>query len=116
MSHTGVNIGEVLKEAVSEWGLDRHDTRKISLTTDNASNMDIAAHTAELSPHIGCFAHTINLACQRGLKVNSMSRLMGRIRKIVSFFHRSTTATAALKRNKKDSSYIRAQTDPGCTD
>lgn len=65
--------------------------------TDNASNMEIAAKTADLHPQIGCFAHTDNSACQRGLTVSALGRLLGRIRKVVSFFHRSTTATAVLK-------------------
>ncbi|XP_056022020.1 E3 SUMO-protein ligase ZBED1-like [Ostrea edulis] len=95
VSHTGVNIGQVLREAVREWGLPTETD--IPLVTDNASNMDIAAKTADLQPHIGCFAHTVNLACQRGLKVPALGRLLGRIRKVVCFFHRSSTATAVLK-------------------
>ena len=85
----------MLKESVTEWELPFK--KGIPIVTDNASNMDIAASTAELEPHVGCFAHTINLACQRGLKVPALSRLLGRIRKVVGFFHRSTTAAAVLK-------------------
>lgn len=95
VSHTGVNIGNVLKEALTEWKLPTE--HEVALVTDNASNMEIAAKTADLQPHIGCFAHTVNLACQRGLKVSALGRLLGRIRKVVSYFHRSTTATAVLK-------------------
>lgn len=95
VSHTGVNIGNVLKEALTEWKLPTE--HEVALVTDNASNMEIAAKTADLHPHIGCFAHTVNLACQRGLKVSALGRLLGRIRKVVSYFHRSTTATAVLK-------------------
>lgn len=95
VSHTGVNIGNVLKEALTEWKLPTE--HEVALVTDNASNMEIAAKTADLHPHIGCFAHTVNLACQRGLTVFALDRLLGRIRKVVSFFHRSTTATAVLK-------------------
>jgi hypothetical protein len=94
-----VNIGQVLLEAVREWSLPT--TNDIALVTDNASNMDLAAKTADLHPHIGCFAHTVNLACQRGLKVPALCRLLGRIRKVVSFFHRSSTATAVLKEKQQ---------------
>lgn len=95
ISHTGVNKGNVLKEALTEWKLPTE--HEIALETDNASNMEISAKTADLHPPKGCFAHTVNLACQRGLKISALGRLPGRIRKVVSFFHRSTTATAVLK-------------------
>ena len=74
VSHTGVNIGHVLQEAVTEWKLPTEN--EIVLVTDNASNMDIAAKTADLHPHIGCFAHIVNLACQRGLEVSALGRLI----------------------------------------
>ena len=57
VSHTEVNIGHVLQEIVTEWKLPTEN--EIELVTDNASNMDIAAKTADLHPHIGCFAHTV---------------------------------------------------------
>lgn len=77
VSHPGLNIGNVLKESITEWKLPtKHE---IGLVTDHASNMEISAKTADLHPHIGCFAHTVNLACQRGLKVSALGRLLGRI-------------------------------------
>ncbi|XP_077384385.1 E3 SUMO-protein ligase ZBED1-like [Festucalex cinctus] len=95
-SHTSDNLAEVLKEAVQEWKLDRQDTT-IPVTTDNAKNIVNASNSAGLSPHIGCFAHTVNLASQKGLGVNQISRLLGKVRRVVTFFHKSTTAAAALK-------------------
>ncbi|KAL3871015.1 hypothetical protein ACJMK2_039185 [Sinanodonta woodiana] len=59
--------------------------------------MSVAIQEEKFTPHIKCFAHNINLATQRGLQVHQMSRLLGRIRHIVSFFHRSTTAATLLK-------------------
>ncbi|XP_057186792.1 E3 SUMO-protein ligase ZBED1-like [Triplophysa rosa] len=94
-THTGANIAEVLKSAVNEWGLQRAN-RGISVVMDNARNMDVAVREAGLDPHVRCFAHTLNLASQAGLNVPRVSRLLGRIRRIVAFFHRSSTATAAL--------------------
>ena len=41
-------------------------------------------------PQIACFAHTLNLASQKDMAVNQVSRLLGKIRRAVSFFHRST--------------------------
>lgn len=63
--------------------------------------MRVAVKEAELSPHIRCFAHTLNLASQAGLKVNAVSRLLGRVRRVASFFHRSSTATAVLTTKQK---------------
>ncbi|XP_048859191.1 E3 SUMO-protein ligase ZBED1-like [Brienomyrus brachyistius] len=99
-SHTGANIAEVLKSAVNEWELDKISTN-IAAVTDNASNMRVAVNEAKLSPHIRCFAHTLNLASQAGLKVNAVSRLLGRVRRVASFFHRSSTATAVLTTKQK---------------
>ena len=65
-AHTGENLGNSLASLIQEWNLRRPSG--IPVVTDNASNMDIAVSTANLGPHIMCFAHTINLASQRGLE------------------------------------------------
>lgn len=93
-SHTGTNIAHVLKEAVDEWHINPTNPPIVS---DNASNMSVAAKEFGTELHVGCFAHTLNLACGKALKLPAVSRLLARLRRIVSFFHRSTTATAILK-------------------
>ncbi|XP_022043243.2 E3 SUMO-protein ligase ZBED1-like [Acanthochromis polyacanthus] len=99
-THTGTNIAQVLREAVAEWKLDR-PKHSIAVVTDNARNMDVAVREAGLGPHIKCFAHTLNLATQAGLAVPRVSCLLGRIRRIVAFFHRSPSATAVLTSKQK---------------
>jgi len=94
ISHTGINVGEALSSIIHEFDLQRPSG--IAVVTDNAANMDIAAKTATLSPHVKCFAHTVNLACQKGVKVPELQNFLSKVRKIVTFFHKSTTATAAL--------------------
>uniref|UniRef100_A0A1A7WWP6 BED-type domain-containing protein n=1 Tax=Iconisemion striatum TaxID=60296 RepID=A0A1A7WWP6_9TELE len=84
-SHTGVNIAHVLRNALSEWELTKPHTT-IACVTDNASNMDIAVRESGLHPHIN----------KRGLAVSRVARLLGRVRRITTFFHKSTTATAVL--------------------
>ncbi len=92
-SHTGGNIAELLKEAVTEWGLEeKHPV----IVTDNASNMNVAAGLADMT-HVRCFAHSLNLASQKALKLPAVEGLLGRIRRVTSFFRRSTIASHQLK-------------------
>ncbi|XP_053183665.1 E3 SUMO-protein ligase ZBED1-like [Scomber japonicus] len=97
-THSGVNLGHVLRAACEEWGL---SDKAPALITDNASNMKRAGEEAGMSPHIMCFAHTLNLSTQDGLKIAATDRLLGRVRRIVSFFHRSAVATAVYKEKQK---------------
>ncbi|XP_041349579.1 E3 SUMO-protein ligase ZBED1-like [Gigantopelta aegis] len=51
-----------------------------------------------MKPHIKCcFAHSINLVGQQVLKIDEVQHLLGRIRRIVTYFHKSTTANHELK-------------------
>ncbi|XP_071088919.1 E3 SUMO-protein ligase ZBED1-like [Haliotis cracherodii] len=98
-SLTGQNIAAVLVDAIEEWKL--ATVTMPSLVTDNAANMFVAAREAHFDHHITCFAHTLNLACSKALKIASVSKLLARMRRMVSFFHRSTTAAAVLKQKQK---------------
>ncbi len=96
-SHTSEHLSEMLTDAVAEWKLERVNSI-IPVTTDNAKNIVNAIDLAAgLGPQIGCFAHTVNLAAKSAISLNQVSRLLGKVRKVVSFFHRSTTAAHALK-------------------
>ncbi|XP_046559440.1 E3 SUMO-protein ligase ZBED1-like [Haliotis rubra] len=97
-SHTGANVGEILSDAVKEWKLERSEP--VVCVTDNAANMTVAVKEAGLK-HVKCFAHTINLASQKGLKVDTVFRVLSKVRRIVGFFHRSSTATALLREKQK---------------
>lgn len=89
-------MAEVLKAATEEWKLTEKEP---AVVTDNAANMAVAvAITGYL--HIRCFANVYNLAVQRALKLPNVARLLGRIRRICTFFHKSSPAAEALKRNK----------------
>lgn len=96
-SHTGAHLAELLFNVVEEWQL---KDKAVVLVTDNASNMIVAAQVAKFA-HVRCFAHTLNLASQRALKVPTVARLLGRIRRISTFFHRSTTANHQLQVKQK---------------
>lgn len=81
---------------MTQWQLERNG-KGPAITTDNASNIVRAVKESGLGQHIGCFAHTINLATQRGLKVSQVDRLLGRVRRVVTYFHKSTSAASCLK-------------------
>ena len=80
-----------------EWMLTLAD---LVIVTDNAANM-LAAAQIDYLTHVKCFAHTLNLATQRALKLNPVSRLLGRIRRITGFLHRSSIATHALQEKQR---------------
>ncbi|KAK7915974.1 hypothetical protein WMY93_011735, partial [Mugilogobius chulae] len=95
-SHTSAHLSEELKQAAREWKLERPNVT-IPVTTDNAANIVNAVRDTDgLGPQIGCFAHVINLAAKRAVSINAVSRLLGKIRKVVAFFHKSTTAHHTL--------------------
>ncbi len=96
-SHTGANVAELLQSVANKWKIANKD---LVLVTDNASNMAVAAQLGKF-PHVRCYAHTLNLASQRTLKLLAVSRLLGRVRHIVTFFHRSTTAKHQLEEKQK---------------
>lgn len=98
--HTSANLAEGLKEAVLEWNLERPGTT-IAVTTDNARNKVNAVIEAGMGPQIGCFAHTINLASQKATSLNQLARLLGKVRRVVTFFHRSLTAAHILERKQE---------------
>lgn len=97
-SHTGHNLAEHLRRALAEWEITEKDP---AIVTDNASNMTIAAAEAPFTLHVKCYAHTLNLAAQRALKIPAVARLLGRVRRIVNFFRRSTIANNMLKAKQR---------------
>ncbi|XP_051804464.1 E3 SUMO-protein ligase ZBED1-like isoform X2 [Acanthochromis polyacanthus] len=95
--HTATHLAELLIEALREWEL---TDRVPAAVTDNAANIVRAVASMGLL-HVDCFAHTLNLASQAALKIPSVARLMGRVRQIAAFFHRSTTVSHMLKEKQK---------------
>lgn len=73
---------------LAEWGLTKKNP---FIVTDNATNMICPVEMMELL-HIGCFAHN-----SAALKLLPISWLLGRVRHIVKFFHRSTNTNNVFK-------------------
>ncbi|KAK6169740.1 hypothetical protein SNE40_020731 [Patella caerulea] len=93
-SHTAENITSFLESVMDEWDICE---KTVALVTDNASNMLLAASKLDGITHLPCFAHTLNLAAQKGLKTDGVSRVLSKIRKVVTYFHKSTSATELLR-------------------
>ena len=98
--HTSLDLAEGLKKAMTFWNLSRNGINP-TLTTDNASNVCNAVKEVGASTYIWCFAHTLNLSARKGLDLPQMDRLLGRVNRIVSFFHRSDTENTQLKAKQK---------------
>ena len=66
----------------------------VMVTTDNGPNIRNAI-TDELNfPYLGCVSHTLQLSI---LQLTPVSRVLGRVRKLVEHFHKSTLATNCLR-------------------
>jgi hypothetical protein len=93
-SHTADNLAADFNVILEEWKLNRNS---VSVTTDNASNITLAMSKCGVV-HIRCMAHTLNLASQKALQTPLISRICGKIRRIVGHFRRSTTAANLLRK------------------
>ncbi|KAK6196399.1 hypothetical protein SNE40_001632 [Patella caerulea] len=97
--HTGVNIASYLTDLAKEFNI----KDITAVVTDNAANMRVALrHVNDVMEnettveHTGCFAHTLQLAVNDGLKLNAIDRVLGAARKLVGHFNHSVVATETL--------------------
>ena len=93
--HTGRNIASALNRIAADFEIEDIPC----LITDNASNMTLAAKEAGLK-HSGCFAHTLQLCIEDGLKISSLSKALGASRRLVAHFNRSVLSTQALRQKQ----------------
>ncbi|KAE8301067.1 hypothetical protein D5F01_LYC01220 [Larimichthys crocea] len=93
-SHTGANLAALLQNVLREWNI---TDKNPALVTDNARNMVVAGAGADLTPHVRCVAHTLNLASQKALKMDRVSELLVKVRKVVTYFHKSPQAAEVLR-------------------
>lgn len=90
--HTAVNTANYLKDATEQW-LSSSD-KVIACVHDNASNMVLA--NRGLWESVPCFAHTLQLAINKGFGVASVKSIIAASSPLVAHFHHSTVAIAAL--------------------
>ena len=91
--HTAESLKEVLTDMLCSWKI---DSKVCGAVTDNASNMVNTFRLLGIQ-HFPCIAHTLQLAIQRGLEVPRVQRVLGRCKKLVSHFKKSTKETYKLR-------------------
>lgn len=98
-SHTALNLSEQLIAALNDWSLPLpSDQHSIFLITDNGRNMVNAAKMANFKWK-GCFAHTLQLVVEDGLKdakVSGLKTILSKCRSIVGHFKHSTLSSSKL--------------------
>lgn len=93
-SHTAENLAAEFEEVLADWKLKKDF---ITVTTDNAANISLAMKKCAVI-HLRCMAHTLNLSTQKALQISTASRICGKMRRVVSHFHRSTIAANLLRK------------------
>ena len=94
--HTALNIASELSAiAVEEYG-----ATITCIVTDNAANIRLAAEENKWS-QASCFAHTLQLCIEDGLKIDLVSRSLAAARRLVAHFSHSVLATDALKARQR---------------
>ena len=93
-NHTGELLAAELTRSMQQWGL--AEDKISAMTTDNASNITLACELAGcININIGCFAHTINLAAQKGNDtIKPVSKFMN---PIITYFKKSCIGRQVLK-------------------
>lgn len=95
--HTAENIKEVIEATCNEFGVGRI----LSVTRDNARNMEKAVETSkEIDFGIACCAHLLQLALQESLQVPAIQAMLGVFRQNSRFFRKSGPGWQALKKKQ----------------
>lgn len=92
--HTAQNLATLLGKKFKEWKIEQ---KIVCVVSDNAHNIIAAVREGGWKSR-SCFAHSINLLVQNGLK--KLDPTFEKLKAIVSFFKRSSTALAKLKKTQ----------------
>ena len=94
-SHTAQNIANELKNTQDHWSLPVP-----TATSDNAANEQKAYEILGWN-RFGCYGHRINLVVKNSLSLPEVSRVLGKARTLVAFFHKSSSMTSMLHEKQK---------------
>ena len=67
--HTGTNIASRIQEVLEVWNIQASHVSAV--VTDNTSNMSAVLNSLECG-HLPCFAHSLQLAVNKGLDANTV--------------------------------------------
>ncbi len=97
-AHTAVNLAEVLKSAFTEWSLSE---KVYGFCTDNAQNIVNAVINNLQVLHLPCFGHTLQLSVQKAFNLTEIAVVLGKVRKLVGHFKKSSKATYCLREKQR---------------
>ncbi|XP_047532135.1 E3 SUMO-protein ligase ZBED1-like [Vanessa atalanta] len=93
--HTAVNIAAELRLILDDYNL----AHKVNFAvSDNAANVTNAVKDHLGWKHYGCYAHSLNLVLQDSVEIFNDS--LTKVKKIVAFFHKSTSASEKLNQQQ----------------
>ncbi|XP_055997965.1 E3 SUMO-protein ligase ZBED1-like [Ostrea edulis] len=95
LSHTSENIANSLQKTQLQWKLPQPIA-----TSDNAAN-EVKAYENLGWSRFGCYGHRINLIVKHSLLVKEVDRILGKSRKLATFFHKSSSVTEMLLSKQK---------------
>ena len=95
--HDASSLKDVLSSMFEDWKIAGKVCGGI---TDNASNMVNAFRLMGIK-HFPCVAHTLQLSIGRGLGVTRVQRVLGRCKKLVTHFKKSTKETYKLREKQE---------------
>ena len=95
--HDASSLKDVLTSMFEDWKIAGKVCGGI---TDNASNMVNAFRLMGIE-HFPCVAHTLQLSIGRGLGVTRVQRVLGRCKKLVTHFKKSTKETYKLREKQE---------------
>ncbi|KAK3917146.1 E3 SUMO-protein ligase ZBED1 [Frankliniella fusca] len=84
-SHTGENLKAFFEEALGSWGIDIKNC--VSLTTDNASDMRLAAELLDI-PHMRCIAHTLQNGVEEIFKDDLIKPAVKACKELLAWQHK----------------------------
>lgn len=94
-NHTADHIADHLNSVLRKWDIFH---KVVAVVTDNAPNM-LSAIEKLKKKHVPCFAHTLNLAVQKGIA--EMDTLHTKAKDIVAYFKRSTSSANKLEETQR---------------
>ena len=89
-AHTSENIAKELENVKTQWNLPN-----CIAVTDNAANEKKAFEILDWV-RFGCYGHRVNLIVRHALEEPSVAKLIGKGRKLVGFFHQSSSVNDIL--------------------